>query len=333
MDSEYIQQTRYKLQKRLKRLNIADTQTFHFNLIQVWGFLCENEVAKGILVSLESLYPEHEVEAQEILGGQMRYGTTEATNASLCYWVMRLCAESTKSDIEALIGMYCLGSRTMSDGIEAFRLAFVEPLFDYIDESIDDKRMVLVLLKKFKQRCEWFRRSEMYLQFKEDTGIGEKILASCLYEYLHDQGINFHVEPQSASGRVDLISDQSGSDRIVADAKLFNPQRGQDRGYLVKGFRQVYEYTKDFGEVFGYLVVFKTCEQDISIPTEKQESSVPFITHNNKIIFVVVIDIFEYSQPASKRGKLSSYEITPQQFIESLCEKELMEAAQFESCE
>lgn len=330
MDSDYIQQTRYKLQKRLKRLNVADTQTFHFNLIQVWGFLGENEVTKGILSHIESLHPEHKDEAQAILGGKMRYGTTETSNASLCYWVMRECLESNKSDIEARIGLYCLGSQTMSDGIEAFRLAFVEPLFDYIDESIDDKRMVLVLLKKFKHRCEWFRRNEMHTQFKEDTGSGERILASYLYEYLHDQGIHFYVEPQSASGRVDLISDQSGKDRLVADAKLFNPERGQDRGYLIKGFRQVYEYTKDFGEIFGYLVIFKTCEQDLDIPTENQESAVPFIAHNNKIIFILVIDIYDYSNTASKRGKLKSYEITPEQFVDSLTDTEPSEATQSE---
>jgi hypothetical protein len=191
-------------------------------------------------------------------------------------------------------------------------------LFDYIDEQIDDKRMTLVLLKKFKHRCEWFHRSEMFERFKDDTGKGESILATRLYQYLHDQGAQFHIEPQSASGRVDLISAQAGKDRLVADAKLFNPERGQDRGYIVKGFRQVYEYTKDFIEPFGYLVIFKTCEQDLSIPTEHQESSVPFITHNNKTIFLVVIDIFDYSASASKRGKLQAYEITPQQFVESL---------------
>jgi len=42
-----------------------------------------------------------------------------------------------------------------------------------------------------------------------------------LYEYLHDQGIQFHIEPESASGRVDLISAQSGKDRLMADAKNF----------------------------------------------------------------------------------------------------------------
>ena len=211
--------------------------------------------------------------------------------------------------------MWIVGRR---DYIETFRLEYVEPLFDYIDEQIDDKRSTLALLKKYKHRCEWFHRAELFARFKDDTGHGEKKLAHSLYEYLHDQGVQFHIEPQSASGRIDLISAQSGRDRLVADAKLFNPGRGQDRGYIINGFRQVYEYTKDFNESFGYLVIFKTCEQDLAIPTQHQESAIPFITHNNKTIFLMVIDIFDYPEPASKRGKLQAYEITPKQFVESL---------------
>jgi len=66
------------------------------------------------------------------------------------------------------------------------------------------------------------------------------------------------------------------------------------------------------------LVVFKKCEQDLSIPTHNQESGIPFIVHNNKTIFIVVIDIYPYDESASKRGKLKAHEILPAQFVESL---------------
>ena len=65
-------------------------------------------------------------------------------------------------------------------------------------------------------------------------------------------------------------------------------------------------------------MIFKTCEQDLAIQTQRQESTIPFVTHNNKTIFIVVIDIFDYPESASKRGKLQAYEITPEQFVESL---------------
>ena len=318
MDSEYIQQIRYKLQKRQKRLNTADFQSFHWILIQAWGFLQENEVTKGILDDLERRFPASEQDADKSIAGQPQVGTTESENDAICYWVTKKCVLSGQPDIEIQVGHSLSHSSKHNDAIETFRLTYVEPLFDYIDEQIDDKRMTLVLLKKFKHRCEWFRREGMFARFKDDTGQGEKLLARDLYEYLHDQGLQFHVEPESASGRIDLVSAQSGKDRLVADAKLFNPERGQDRGYIIKGFRQIYDYTKDFNESFGYLVIFKTCEQDLAIPTQHQESSIPFIIHNNKTIFLVVIDIFDYPESASKRGKLQTYEITPQQFVEAL---------------
>ena len=318
MDSDYIQHIRYKLQKRLKRLNSADFQGFHFTLIQVWGFLQENEITKGILDDLERRFPKVEEDADKTIAGQPQVGTTESENDTNCYWVVKKCATSAKADNEIQVGFNLTHESKYDACIEGFRLTYVEPLFDYIDEQIDDKRMTLVLLKKFKHRCEWFRREGMLARFKDDTGHGEKLLARELYEYLHDQGLQFHIEPQSASGRIDLISAQSGKDRLVADTKLFNPERGQDRGYIIKGFRQVYEYTKDFNESFGYLVIFKTCEQDLAFPTEHQEGGIPFVTHNNKTIFLVVIDIFDYPESASKRGKLQTYEITPAQFVEAL---------------
>ena len=282
------------------------------------GFLQENAITKGILDDLERRLPNSEQDADKTLSGQPQVGTTESENDAICYWVVKKCATGEKADIEIQVGLNLTHESKYDACIEGFRLTYVEPLFDYIDEQIDDKRMTLVLLKKFKYRCEWFHRAEMFERFKDDTGKGESILAIRLYQYLHDQGVQFHIEPQSASGRVDLISAQSGKDRLVADTKLFNPERGQDRGYIIKGFRQVYEYTKDFNESFGYLVIFKTCEQDLAIPTQHQESSVPFITHNNKTIFFVVVDIFDYPESASKRGKLQAYEIPPQQFVESL---------------
>ena len=292
-------------------------------LAQTWEFLQSNEVAKGILDDLEKRIPaDAKPWAETILKNEGRVlGGTELENDGICYWVVKITAaipfgQSTDEHGYPLIELL----ENISDQLEPFREEYVEPLFDYIDEQIDDKRMTLSLLRKYKHRCEWFRRDLLFDACKTDSKRGEKTLAYDLYEYLHDQGVQFHIEPQSESGRVDLISAQSGKDRLVADTKIFNPEGGQTSSYIIKGFRQIYDYTKDFNEPFGYLVIFKTCEQDLSIPTQNQEFSIPFITHNNKTIFIVVIDIFPYDESASKRGKLKAHEILPAQFVESLTE-------------
>ncbi|MDB6126031.1 MAG: hypothetical protein JWQ71_5024 [Pedosphaera sp.] len=316
MDSDYIQFIRYKLQKRLKRINSSEFQSFHFTLVQTWGFLQGNEITKGILDDLERRCPELEAEAEKTLGGAPQVGLSEDENDGICYWVVKKCAALVELDTEINVGHQLSSGSKHNEAVECFRLTYVEPLFDYIDEHIDDKRAVLAVLRKYKHRCEWFRRSELLAACKQDTQKGEKVLAHDLYEYLHDQGLHFHIEPESASGRIDLISSQTGKDRLVADVKIFNPDGGQNAAYLTKGFRQVYDYTKDFNEQFGYLIIFKTCEQDLAISTPRQESCVPFVTHNNKTIFLVIVDIFEYTESASKRGRLKTYDITPEQLIQ-----------------
>ena len=224
MDSDYIQHIRYKLQKRLKRLNSSDFRAFHWVLIQTWGFLQDNEVTKGILDDLEHRFPQSSEDADKILQGQIQVGSSEGENDAICYWVVKKCAQSTQGDLEMQVGHSLSQEGKYDDCIESFRQTYVETLFDYIDEQIDDKRMTLALLKKFKHRCEWFRRGQLFRICKEDTKQGERNLAFILYEYLHDQGLQFHIEPQSDSGRVDLISAQSGKDRLVADTKIFNPE-------------------------------------------------------------------------------------------------------------
>ena len=89
MDSEYIQNVRYKLQKRQKRLNTADSQTFHWTLLQVWGFLQENELTKGILDDLERRCPATEQDADRTITGQPQIGNTESENDAICYWVVK----------------------------------------------------------------------------------------------------------------------------------------------------------------------------------------------------------------------------------------------------
>jgi hypothetical protein len=335
MDSDYVQHVRYKLQKRLKRLSTADDpRGLHWALVQTWAFLQENEITRGILDDLVRRVPHAEQTAEQVVEKPVAgFGEREIAQAAVSYWVLKKCLASGKEnyalDIGQRFGLRLSdylhrggqrpgGGRGLSDDIDAFSENFIEPLFDYLDEQIDDKRMTLTLLKKYKHRCEWFRRDELRQACEADTRRGEKTLAYNLYEYLHDQGIQFHIEPQSDSGRVDLVSAQSGPDRLVADTKVFDPARSLDRGYIVKGFRQIYDYTKDYNEPFGYLEIFKTCEADLSISTPKQESGTPFIIHNNKTIFILVIDICDYEASASKRGKLRAHEITTDQFIEAI---------------
>ncbi|HWN07999.1 MAG TPA: hypothetical protein VNO50_01725, partial [Pyrinomonadaceae bacterium] len=126
------------------------------------------------------------------------------------------------------------------DSHDFARAAFLEPFYEYLDEHVDDQQAILYVLRRYKQRCEWFRSEALRSVVTTETQQGENRIAFDLYEYLHEQGIAFYIEPQSASGIADLVAEQVGTDRVVADAKLFWPERGKGKSYILSAFHQAY---------------------------------------------------------------------------------------------
>lgn len=245
-------------------------------------------------------------------------GKTEAEHAAFSYFTLKQYDEKNGE-----FHLYDIGQRygaveNFDDAINCFRVAFLEPFYDYVDEHIDDQQAILYFLRKYKHRCEWFRREQLHHLAVDETGKAESSLAFDLYEYLHDQGIDFSIEPKSASGRPDLITEQVGDDRVVADAKVFWPERGKGKSYIVSGFNQVYTYLRDYNEPFGYLVIFKMCDDDLEFMVPSTTAMFPSLSHNNKTIFFIVVDICEYEATASKRGQLKVHEITAEDLIHAV---------------
>ena len=318
MDTNLLQTLRYKLQKRLKRINAADHQIYHSILAQTLRFFSEISVVKGILDELGRRVPSAEKDSEQLLQGELMTGDNELEHTALAYALLKRTVASNNPHAAVHLGCHFGGVSKFTDGAQFFTDMFIEPLFDYIDEQIDDRRTVLGLLLKYKHHVEWFRRDDLRANFQINTRKGEKTLACDLYAYLHDQGLDFSIEPSSISGEADMVSAQEGPDRLVADVKIFDPERGKGTSHLHSGFNQVYQYTKDYNDSFGYLVIFKTCPEDLSVNARDQDAGIPFFTHNNKTIFVLIIDIFDYPKPASKRGHLKSYELLEQNLVRTI---------------
>ncbi len=297
-----MQALRYKLQKRLKRVNTADFQIYHSIVVQTFKFLRENPVVRGILDDLERRVPSVAADSERLFNGELITGEDEIEHIALAYALIKRTVANA-GDPEIHLGCGFSHKTKYREGADAFTEMFIEPVFEYIDEQIDDRRTLLGLLLKYKHHVEWFRRDELRHRFEADTRRGEKNLARDFYAYLHDQGIDFSIEPSSISGEADLISAQTGDDRLVADVKVFDPANGKNVAYLCRGYAQVYRYTQDYNDPFGYLVIFKVCREDLAVNARDQEGAIPYFTHNNKTLFVLVIDIFDYPEPASKNNK------------------------------
>jgi len=311
MEREYVQNLRYKLQKRVRRLNSSEYQVFHYVLKQFWGFLHEQPLLVGIMDSLDAHSHLVESDVDRIFNSRdAMVFNSELENAVACFLVIKRCVESDDCHAEINVAHNYSHEKKFNEILESFKDIFLEPFYEYMDEHLDDSSFILSLLVKYKHKCEWFQREQLLSTWESDTRRGEKRLAMHLYEYLYDQGINFSIEPASASGEADAVSSQKGEEPLIADVKIFNPGKGKGKDYIAKGFRQVYDYTLDYNEPIGYLVIFKTCEEDLKFSLLGSSHSTPFIKHNNKTIFFLVVDVQSYEASASKRGKLKVVEFT-----------------------
>ena len=176
-----------------------------------------------------------------------------------------------------------------ADCLEKIRDVFLEPFYEYVDEHLDDQQAILYFLRRYKHRCEWFHAERLRQAVTHDTQKGEKTLALALYEYLHDQGIDLHIEPHSASGIPDFVADQVGKERVVADTKLFWPEKSKGKSYIISGFNQVYTYACDYNEPCAYLVIFKMSHERLNFLVPSTQASFPSLTVNNKTVFFVLV--------------------------------------------
>lgn len=105
-----------------------------------------------------------------------------------------------------------------------------------------------------------------------------------------------------------MVADAGDERPLVMEIKLFDPARGYDRGYLRQGFRQIYDYTTDYGQAVGYLVVFNCVPQALVIRTKDETKGwPPRVELNNRTFFIIVIDLATPEESASKRGPLKPY--------------------------
>lgn len=312
MDSMYLQRLRFQLQRRVRRLNSCQVSIFHSLLKQFWGYLQSDPLFAGILAKLEAESPRLDEQIQEI-GDGFPVFDTEAEHDAFVFRILSHCAsQPLKASPEDDIGQSITGSYKEQDNIDGFREAVLEPFYEYLDDALDQQVAVLSLLLKYKKRTEWFTREPLRARMEEVSRRAEHVLAMDLYGYLHDQGLEFSIEPASASGEIDLLSPE-----LLLDAKVFD---GESRAvpYIVKGVQQIHTYTRDFNQAVGYLIIYKTCERDLHFTFANPTSPVPFLVAGGKVIYLMVIDIHGYAASASKRGSLKPYTVSLEDIVKNV---------------
>ncbi len=302
-----VRELRYKLQKRANNLRKADYQTMQNELVLFMKF-CERQGAvKAILERLRE---------QPIYGSDWRIGgrgfdtewpEKEEEKAAVCLSILDegVGPEATW-EFPFRTGWPLAGSSSrLQDHAHAFVDHILEPVYQFIDERLDDYDFAAHMLVRFKARCEWFERARLFTQYQEDTAHGEANLDKELRRFLFDQGIDYPLsQPESPSGRTDVLLTELGSDKPLAlEVKLFDADN-YGRPYITQGFRQVCEYMDDYQATVGYLVIFNLSEKDLKFEGA-EDSSIPVkVQAGNRTVLVLVLDIFPHPEPASRRGQL-----------------------------
>lgn len=315
MNPQIIQNVRYKLQKRIRRLNSVDSSIFIPALKQFWVFFESNQMLSGIIEPLISKYPALHETVEKIFSREELVAETEGEAAGIGYAVLKRLSTCDQTALFDLAWPYTRTSE-YNEALETVREIYLEPFYEYIDEEIDDQRAMLNLLLRYKHRCEWFQRNNLSNMIQQDTHRAEKHLALDLYEYLHNQGIDFTIEPSSLSGKIDLIAAQDSDDPLLADTKIFDAD-SRGKAYIRKGFSQIYTYTQQYNEPFGYLIIFKTTETDLHFSLSSS-GDLPMVIYNHKTIFLITIDIFHHPKPVSQRNPLEAIEITEEELIQTI---------------
>jgi hypothetical protein len=315
MESLFLQNVRYKLQKRVRRLHGADFESFLFLLKAFWVFFDDSPLLTAVAQELVAKVPDYLDTVSKICTDQILFGSNEAESAAIGLGVLRKFAEQDRPDD---LSNFCTFD-DMDKMLDAFRAHYLEPFYEYFDEHLDDRLYVLHSLLRYKQACEWFRRRELFEIASSDPKHGERRLAFNLYEYLHERGLEFSIEPTSASGEADMVATQQGSrDPLIADAKILDPGAGKGKAYVIRGFHQVYQYACDYNEPIGYLIMFNLCDRRLRFALEAASDAVPRVVYNHKTIFLLEIDIYPHAESASRRGRPDSIDITEEELTASI---------------
>lgn len=342
MDQQLLQRTRYLLQTRFRKIRTAHTG--HFKLItqQVLRWLEGHPIIGAIIHHLDQIPGDHHQEIQHLLNssdiGSFRYyvlsvqrshprqehepefvGYTPKTleeHASACLQTLRATVAQPQMKFYEMLAVYLTQELyefgIKKDPLEAIKDIAVRDLYEYLDEQLDGINAVNGLLRKYKQSVEWFQRDRIQQIFDEGYGgkKGERALALHLQHYIFNQGVEFIVEPSSASGEADLLLRDPSGQYTIIDAKLINRDAAPSdiARKIAEGFNQVARYCGDYNQPEGFLAVF--VNDDISIHIEIEQSDVfRFFKIGGHVIYYIEINVSQRPS-ASKSGKAKRIPIT-----------------------
>lgn len=319
MDLQYLDLTRRQIERHFSRVIVRSYNSFWTDCRLLSQWISTHPLLRASVLLLKTKAAIYRTRMINI-ADQFAAGTRGLTandyiatqsfedQAAIAWAALDLVAQT---EGEPHTGKFHAICRVMTDHapqgaggvVEVFQ-SFVMPILkDYLYDYLDCKDVTLYLLEKYKKKCEWFWRERLRAQAQikfEGVQKGERSLAIHLYDYLHDQGFDFAIEPSSPGGRIDALASQWAIDAKYIPAS--SPSEIIRK--LSFGFRQVADYCNIHHRAAGYLVAYKEHDLVLQLELESVDGS-SFLKIGDKTIYYCEIDITDYDSTVSKRGTAS----------------------------
>lgn len=314
---EAINGIRVRLQRRWRRARGADRARSFYATKVLRDFILEEPACRAIVDRLQSEYPDLPDQLHQ--AAQQRgaiHGEDEREGAALGWVALNWALEQGNQATP----WHRLGAGI--GGVEEAIEQYLEPLFDFLDEALDDRAEVLNGLLRFQQWASWFGYPRIAGVIAEEDQVAERggrrqverRLQNLMFERLFLDGLSLTRdvtrEPDSGVGRPDFIF-WFHSRPIVSEVKLF-PGSGGVPG-LASGFNQLLTYMDEYQSSVGYLVIFNTDRRGLRCAWTANHGGVPYVTVGDKTVYVMIVAATGDDRPASKRGKADPVWIKPEE--------------------
>ncbi|GAB7220823.1 hypothetical protein VoSk93_00340 [Vibrio owensii] len=337
MEQTLIQRTRYLLKSRFQRTQNCPEAMFVHSCSQLVHWVTSHPVLRYVVADLSKIECDNsvgikktleEAREEEYFIPQLYTAETNIEHSSVCWLIVQGIAELKEIEygkqcfvISRLGESLCNNPRiTFDDAVSVIKGVALNGLCEHLDEHLDERNAIYSILKKYKQRSEWFRKNRIreYAKNGLENKKGETALAIDVQEYILDQGVEFFVEPASASGEADLVLKSSEGRYIVVDAKYVKDglSKSSVLNKLASGFHQVARYCNDFDVAEGFLVNFVASTTRIRLGLDTLDGF-PYLSVGNKIIYYIEVNVAD-EPSASKSGKAKELEFSKEDLISTL---------------
>jgi len=151
-------------------------------------------------------------------------------------------------------------------------------------DNIDRSSLGFGILRRYKQRCEWFDKERLLAMIDNQKGERKEIeetLTQEISRYLHDNGVIPLSEVVLGRVRPDLLGLYSGEELFPIEVKVI---KSNEIGRLKTGFNQILTYLVTIDVTEGFYIVYCVGDFTLDMPSS--------IFTNDRRINVIIINLF-----------------------------------------